>query len=278
MNIMRRTTIVALVMALVAIPTAAFALDDAPETDQVETDRVETDHRVRDEPVTDRPEHDLREIKARALETIAKQLHVLGTLRSKIANARHITESHAAQLLGDIGTAAEGLESLAREIEAATTPEELRELIEQIGQFKIKQVLAPKTHQVIASDSLVYATGKMERYSEKLENIIARFEEAGYEVSEAWRLLEEMNDHITEGYRLASPVAGNVIGLQAGDWPDPAQGILTEGRAALAASGKNLKAAHSKGAAIVKFLRGLIDGTDVDFRRADAADDKATDG
>jgi len=270
MNTMRRITIVALVMALVAIPTAAFALDDAA----TDTEPVVTDLPIRDavrDAVTDHRERDLSAIKARALETINKQLEALSRLRAAIGNSRHITGAHSGQLLGDIGRATGGLESLARRIEAATTLEELRELIEQIDDFKIKQVLAPKTHQVIASDSLVYATGKLERFAEKLETVIARFEEAGYDVDEATSLLEEMKEHTSEGYRLGAPVAGNVIGLQASDWPDPAEGILTSGRADLRAAGGNVKSAHHNGVAIVKFLRSLTDGTDVDLGRSDVA-------
>jgi hypothetical protein len=273
MNTMRRITIVALVMALVAIPTAAFALDDAA----TDTEPVVTDRPIRDA-VTDHLERDFSRIKERALQTIKNQLEVLGRLRAAIGDSRHITGGHAGQLLGDIGRATGGLESLAGKIEAAKTLEELRELIEQIGDFKIKQVLAPKTHQVIASDSLVHATGKLERYSEKLDNVIARFEEAGYDVDEAWRLLDEMNDQISESYRLASPVAENVIGLQASDWPDPAEGILAAGRADLGAAGKNLKSAHRNGVAIVKFLRSLTDGTDPALGGSDVATtDQASD-
>lgn len=273
MNNLRRTTIVALVMALVAIPTAALALDDATtETDHAVTDR-ETDRAITDRPQTERPDHDLREIKARALEAIDRQLDALGRLRSAIANARHITDEHAGQLLGDIGAAAEGLQSLAHQIEAATTLEELRGLIEQIDDFQIGHVLAPKTHQVIASDALVYATGKLERFSEELSDVIARFEEAGFDVAEAWRLLDEMNDNIAEGYRLASPVAGNVIGLTPRDWPDPAKSILSAGRGDLHAAGQNVRAAHGNGVDIVHFLRQLTDGTDVstDVARTDGA-------
>lgn len=273
MKTLRRTTIVALVMALVAIPTAAFASSDATtETDQAVTDR-ETDRVVTDRSDVERPDRDLRLIKARALEAIDRQLDALARLRSAIANAEHITEAHADQLLSDIARTAEELKSLARQIEAATTLEELRGLIEKIDDFQIGHVLAPKTHQVIASDSLVYASGKLERYSEKLTDIIARFEEAGFEVGEAWRLLDEMNSNITEGYRLASPVAGNVIGLQPGDWPDPAQAILAAGGADLRAAGHNLRAAHGNGADIVSFLRSLVDGTDfaTDVARTDGA-------
>ena len=65
MKSLRRITIVALVMALVAIPTAAFAFDEGT-TPTTETDRATTDR-----PDTDERRHrDLSEIKARALEMI----------------------------------------------------------------------------------------------------------------------------------------------------------------------------------------------------------------
>ncbi len=267
MKTLQRTASVALVMALVAIPSTAFALDDV----STETGR-ETDLELTDRP-SDRPVRDLSGIKARALEVIDRQLEALGRLRSKIANADHITAEHAGQLLGDIGTAASGLESLARQIESATTLAELRDLIEHIGDYKIQHVLAPKTFEVIASDTLVFATGKLERYADKLAEIIARFEEAGFDVDEAWRLLEQGTDSISEAYRLASPVAGNVIGLQARDWPEPAQAILEAGRADLGAARQNVRAAHADGKKIVEFLRGLVNGSDAatDVARADLA-------
>ena len=268
MKSLRRITTVALVIALVAIPTAALALDEAT-TPITETDRAEAERATTGE----RPEHDLSEIKARALERIDKQLEALERLRSKIAKSRHITDDHATQLLRDISTAADGLSELARKIEAATTVEELRQLIEHIDDYKIGQVLAPKTSQVIGSDSLVYATGKLERFSAKLSEITARFEEAGFDVDEAWRLLEKMDANIAEGYRLASPVAGNVIGLQAADWPDPAESMLSAGRADLRAAGSSVKAAHGDGVDVVHFLRGLLEGSDpaFDIARTDPA-------
>lgn len=265
MTTLRRTAILALVVALVAIPTTAFAQEDDAATTDVE--RVEPDR-----PTDVRPDHDLREIKARALATIEKQLEALGRLRSAVANARFITEDHAAQLLRDIGAAAEGLSELARKIEAATTLEELRELIEHIGDYKIAQVLAPKTHQVIASDAGVAAARKLESWGTKLSGIIARFEEAGFDVDEAWRLLDSMKGNTSEGLRLADPVAENVIWLQSSDWPDPAEGILAQGRSDLRAARDALKAAHGNAKDIVHFLRSLIDGTDIEFDSASSSD------
>jgi hypothetical protein len=72
---------------------------------------------------------------------------------------------------------------------------------------------------------------------------------------------------------VANPVAGNVIGLQAADWPDPAESILSAGRADLRAAGGNVKTAHRIGVDTVHFLRGLLDGSDLafDIARTDAA-------
>ena len=272
MRNLRRVVTVALVAAMVAIPTTAMALEDETPTDQT-TDRIERDTAI------DRPVRDLSKIKARGLATIAKQHEALGRLRSSIGNARNITEAHTDQLLSDIARTADALAALARQIEAATTAEELRGLIEQIDDFQIKNVLAPKTHQVIASDALVAGAGALERYSEKLTTIVGRFEEAGFDVNEAWRRLDEMDSHISDGYRLANPVAGAVIGLQAADWPDPAQSVLGVGLGDLRAAGQNLKSAHGNASAIVSFLRSLTDGTDVDFGATDRTpSNQANDG
>jgi hypothetical protein len=268
----RRITTMALIAALVALPTTAMALEGDTPTDQT-TDRAERDA------TTDRPVRDLSEIKARALATIAKQHDALGRLRAAIGNARHITEAHADQLLTDIARTADALDTLARQIETATTIEELRGLIEQVGGFQIKNVLAPKTHQVIASDALVAGSRTLEEYSEKLADITGRFEEAGFDVTEAWRLLDEMDANVGEGYRLANPVAGSVIGLQAADWPDPAQSLLAAGRSDLRAAGQSLRSAKGNAQDIVSFLRNLSDGTDVDFGATDRApSNQASDG
>ncbi len=267
----RRITILALVMALVAVPTAALALegDDAVTT---ETDRATTDVAPRDAE-TDRHRDGLDRLKKHALAAIDRQLAVLDGLLNAIEKSRHITPGHAGQLRGDIHNAQAGLKNLARKIEGATTFEELRPLIEQIGSFQVGHVVAPKTHQVIVSDTMVAGAEKLAGFAEKLAEVIARFEEAGFDVDEAWRLLEMMEENIAAGERLADPVAENVIGLQPEDWPDPAQGILAQGRADLREAGKSLREAHGNGKVIVQFLRNLHDGTDV---ARDAASDKAT--
>jgi hypothetical protein len=254
-TMLKRSVVLALVLALVAVPSAAFA-DDTSTRDGTDV--------VSDE-VRERPHDALDELKRRALETIEKQLNILAGLRSKIGSHRYVTDAHAAQLYRDIDADAEALHELARKIEDAATLEELRPLILAIAHLQIGNVLVPKTNLVLASDTLVVVAGKLERFSEKLGDVIARFDEAGFDVDEAWRMLEEMQDGIAEGIRLADPVAESVIGLQAADWPDPAAGLLGQGRADLHAAGASLQSAYRIGGEIVKFLRNLYDGvTDVE--------------
>ena len=248
MNTIRKSIVLTVVLAVMVAPTAAFAQEDTSGGGTTTT--VANDER------THRP---LDELKARAQQMIDHQLGVLGRLRSEIGGSAHITDGHAAQLLGDISDAAAGLEELSRQVEAATTIPEVWELIRQIPGFQIGNVVAPKTHQVIASDSIVAFGGKLDRFADKLAIVIARAEENGYDVDEAWRMLEEMNDQIAEGVRLGDPVAESVIGLQAEDWPDPAQSTLAAGRRDLRAAGLSLRDAHGSGKDIVDFLRSLFD-------------------
>jgi len=237
----------ALVLALIAIPAASFALQEDARLTATDT-----------EAVSDRPVFDA--LKERALALIGKQQDALGRLRSAIANSHAITNEHAAQLLGDIGAASAALDELAREIGAASTFAELTELIRQIDDFQIGHVLAPKTYQVIASDTLVAVGGKLDRFSNKLERLIGRAEDVGFDVDEAWRMLDTMDDLVAEGVRLADPVAESVIGLQPADWPEPAQGVLGDGHSDLEAAQQSLRDARRTGWDIIQFLRDLVGG------------------
>jgi hypothetical protein len=122
----------------------------------------------------------------------------------------------------------------------------------------VGNVLAPKTRQVIASDSLVAIGGKLDRFAERLGEWLTRAEENGYDVAEGWALLETVVANIASGVDLADPVAESVIGLDGSDWPDPAQGLLAAGRRDLHTAGIDLREAYAAGHEIVQFLRSLI--------------------
>lgn len=248
----RRTTILALVVAMLLVPATALAFDDAADTDRPAPTDAErdatTDHR-----------RGFEAAKERVLDAIDVRLRALGTLSTKIENNRFITEQHAGMLRGDIQPATAHLEQLSRKIEDAETWEELLALIPQIDDDKVFAILVPKTHQVIASDALVVGADKLAAFGEKLDTAITRFEEAGYDVAEAWRLLDEMVNQVAEGLRLADPVAESVIGLDPEDWPEPGQTLLAQGRSDLVDARQSLRAARGAAVDIVQFLRNLYD-------------------
>ena len=241
----RRLLAIAIVMAVTIVPTAALATEDSVPDETTTTTEV-----LR--------ERTLEQLKDRANQLIDRQEGVLGRLRSAIANSAHITVEHAAALSADIAAAADALADLAADVAAATTIPEVWAVIRQIPELHIGNVLAPKTHQVIASDALVAFGAKLDRFADKLEDLIARAEEHGYDVDEAWRMLDEMSGDITEGVRLADPVGETVIGLDAGDWPDPAQATLAAGGHDLRAARLSLRDAFVTGRDIVQFLRDLV--------------------
>lgn len=255
---LRRGVTMALVTALAAAPTAAFAQsDEAPTDEKRPTDRV-TDRPVDVRP-DDRPSDRFDEIKKRALNAIERRLETIARLERNIAGNEHVTDDHAGTLLRDLADAAEGLKELARKIEAAETPEELRPLVESIVvDYRIFTVVAPKVHEVLASDTLVWIGKRLDGFAERLGEWIARAKEAGFDVTKVERLLDEMNKLIDEGVRLADPVAEKVIDLQPEDWPEPAQELLRQGRTQLHDAAGNLRGAHQAGREIVKCLRELI--------------------
>jgi len=246
MNERTRLWLVALVVGglLVALPGAAIAQTDSAPTDT--------------ESVTD--ETDIARIKHRALHAIDDRLHTVARLAKHVENSKTVGDEHAKKLLVDLRDAAEGLKELAAKIRAAETVEELRELIPLIAtDFRIYQLVRPKVLEVLASDRVVAATERLAELSDKLEMLIARAAEAGYDVTRAKIRLHWMRHNIGAAAELAGPVADKVIDLQPENWPDPAKELLMEGRRRLGASYDHLHNAKYQAKKIIRWLRSLAD-------------------
>ena len=243
MKTIRKGAALGLVLALVAGVPAALAQERTTDTTVASRDDL-------------RPIDDL---KKRALELIAYQMAVLERLDTKIENSRFISEGHAGRLEGDIAGVKAELRRIAEAVGEAETVEEVWALIREVHSLHVGQVYVPKVHQVIASDALVTIGGKLDRFADRLGELLQRAEEAGYDVTAGWELLEEMERLIAAGVELADPVAESVIGLDGDDWPDPAEGLLSAGRRNLHEAGQDLRQAYGKGHEIVAFLRSLSD-------------------
>ena len=246
MTIRTRLGLVALVVGglLVALPGIAVA-----QTDSVADDAPS---------VSDMS--DVDEIKHRALHAIDRRLHTIARLTRKVNESKSITEEHAKKLLVDLEDAAAGLEELARKIKGAQTIEELRELVPLIAtEFRIYQVVKPKVLEVMASDRVVAATERLTELGDKLEILIARAADVGYDVTRPRILLARMRHNVAAAQRLAGPVADMVVDLQPEDWPDPAKALLREGRVRLDESFERVRHARYQARKIVRWLRNLVD-------------------
>lgn len=199
---------------------------------------------------------DIDDVKARALEAIDQRLETIDRLRAAVTAHPHVTGEHQGALLGELGRAEAGLQSLAAQIRAAETLEELRVLVPKIAtDFRIYLVVVPKVWEVLGSDTVVAVAARLEGAAGSIAEWIARAEEAGLDVTEAAAHLAEMERHIESAVSLGDPVAEEVLPLTAADWPDPAQRVLTAGKKDLQAARQQLKEAWASGKAAVHALR-----------------------
>lgn len=250
-RLMQRGIAVAMVAALFAAPTAAFA-----QTDEVPQDRAQTV-----EPGSERPEHDRHgfdEVKKRALNAIERRLETIERLTARVENSRHITDAHETALVRDLTDAASSLRQLAGSIEATETLRELLPLVEDIvTEHYVYVLLVPKVHEVIASDTMVFIGERLGQFADRLGAVIERLDAAGFDVTDLERLLEEMERSIGEGVELAEPVADRVIDLQPEDWPG-AKEALRAGRAALHDAARAFRDSHRIGHEIVRTIRDMV--------------------
>lgn len=206
---------------LIAVGLSAGMLMALPATASAQTD----------ESTTQSAERTIDSAKERAQAAIDRRLETLDTLTERVTNSEHMTDRHKATLLGEYTSASFGLSVLSEEIADATTGDELRTLIPAIAEdFRIYLVVVPKSRQVGASDRVGDIVERLEEAADKVAAAIERGDEAGLDMSEARRWLISARDDIAEARRTGVPVAGDVIGLQASDWEDPASSTLTEGR------------------------------------------------
>jgi hypothetical protein len=256
MNDLRRGLygLLAVAVLVAATPVAALAQEDRQppgRDDPIVSDEARSDSFER--------------AKAHVTKQIERRLDALDRLTGKIEGARHLTESHAASLLRDIGAAREVLRAGLASVQAVTTPEELREVAPPIfEETLVFALLAPKSHEVIASDAVVAATQRFADFAAKLQEALDRLaDETDIDTTEAQADLDEMVRLINAAAAAGEPVAENVIGLQPSDWPDPAQSMLREGRASLKAARGSLREARGLAREVLAFIRaasGRLDG------------------
>ena len=253
-NLIHKTRRVSIALAgvvlIAAMPDVALAQSDEPPPD---SDRVVTDRASDVRPDRD---HDLESVKERILAQIDRRLAALDRMSEAVEANPHITKEHAKDLQDDYKDAEKILKDAAKELEKAETFEELREIVPEVFQETLVFALqAPKTHLVVASDTVVAVTGRLSGVAERLQEVVTRLSDAGKDMTAAQAALDEMTAAITSAAAVGGPVADNVIGLDPADWPDPAQVILEQGRADIQEARGLLRSAHELLHEIVALIR-----------------------
>ncbi len=237
--------LLAVAVLVTALPVAALA--------QTETDRPpRQDVELTDEERSDR----LEALKERIAAQIERRLDALDRLSGRIADANHLSESHAASLLTDIGSAAVVLRAGIGAVATAETLEELRDIVPPIFETTLVfALLGPKTHAVIASDAIAAAPTRFEEFGAKLQTALEALAATGVDTTEAQADLDEMARLVADAAAAAGPIADAVVGLQPSDWPDPAQTALREAKATLEEARAELRQARDLGKSVIEFIR-----------------------
>jgi hypothetical protein len=200
--------------------------------------------------------------KQRALDAIERRLETLDRLTGEVRANEHVTDDHASALVADFERTSAGLTSLAGEIRAAATWEELRALTPKIAEdFRVYLVIVPKTLEVVASDTLVAGSDRVLNAAAGVQEAIDRAAEAGFDVSRAQELLDASVTSARSAAAGAGPVAGSVIDLGAGDWPDPAESLLKAGRSSLGEARSDLRLSVDQLRESISALRDAVSGS-----------------
>jgi hypothetical protein len=249
----RRPLVVVLAtMVLVAVPGTALAqTDEAPETDRPTTDERVTDRADRD--------RDLESVKARILDAIERRLDALERMSATVDGNEHVGANHAAHLENDYREATRILEEAAEDAEDADTFAELRQIVPTAFQATlVNALLKPKTALVLGSHNAVAVAERMGIFADRLQDIIDRLTEHGFDMTEAQSSLDDMTGLLAAAEAAAEPVAGDVIGLDPDDWPEPAQSMLRAARDDLQGAQEQLRGAHEQAHATVQAIREAL--------------------
>lgn len=193
--------------------------------------------------------------RTRVLHQIDRRLNALQRLDGDIYGSPHVTDADAVALQADIAAATATLTNGIPQVEAAGSIEELRAMAEPLFQDTLVfALISPKTHEVLASDATVAVGDRFTEVAADLQDAIDRMSADGADMSEAKDALDELLRLVDDAVTSGGPVAGTVVGLEAGNWPDPAHGLLQDGRFALGDARLSLRKARSQAHEVIRLI------------------------
>jgi hypothetical protein len=159
-------------------------------------------------------------------------------------------------LLADYSSTGATLTAGLDAVAAAETMEELREVVPSIfGETLVFALIGPKTHAVVASDSIVGISDRHAGIAERLQDGLDRLAADGIDVGAAQTDLDAAINIVAEAVTAGSVVADQVIGLQPGDEiADP----LKDAKATLTETREMLKEARDLARSVAEFVRSQL--------------------
>jgi hypothetical protein len=160
----------------------------------------------------------LETAKGRVLDAIDLRLDALNRLTARVNSADYLSDDHAATLLAEYDAARSTLNAAIDSVKAATTYTDLQKLTRAIFEDTLVfALLGPKTHAVIASDTVGGVIGNAGEYQAKLQAALDQLAQSGVDTTTAQSDLDQAAGLITDAAAMTAPVADSVIGLQPGD-------------------------------------------------------------
>ncbi len=241
----RKRTLLGLLAAVLAL--GAFPLAAVAQTEESPLPRGAVE--LTDEERATRLGH----AKDRVMDEIDRRLNALERYDSRVEDAKHIQEEHAAKLQAEFAAAQATLTAGIEAINAAETVEELREIARPVFENTLVfALLRPKTQAVIASDALAAIDSGPREFGANLQEKLDRLAATGVDISEAQADLDSALTLVADAATAGAPVAALVIDLQPGD---EIEGPLGEAKAVLIETRTQLREAKALAKGVVEFIR-----------------------
>ncbi len=251
------TLLAAVLVATPALATSAPSGAGRPSGSSQTESQSDRTH-CRDKLNKDAGDASIGNLKVFGFCEIDRRLDTIERLGIAVDESRALTDAHAAALNVILDNSASGLRALRLEIAADTTVPELREDIQKIfTEFRIYALVTRQVWLVQGADKVDMAGAKLEGAVTRLENLIAKAEANGKDVTEANLHLAAMQSAIAEALAGVVGMADDLLPLTPADWNNGAAGpVLRAAHQAIADARTDLRTALAEAHKVIAALAG----------------------
>ena len=186
---------------------------------------------------------------------IDRRVVALDARQQALVSATHLSDADRAALDSNIDTTRSGLRTLRAQIEAETDAAALKSECESIWTgYRVFALVLPRTRLVTVADNEVFAGGRLDAATVKLQDAIDKAKAAGKDVSKAQSDLDGMKAKTASAKASAAGVPASVLPLTPADW-NADHDVLKPARDTLKAARDDLKAAGQLAHQVVADLK-----------------------